>query len=232
MEWCLEFFSSLAVKKEISNEEVMTDKFMRFRLGGIERKVTIYEFGKLLGIYSEEEMKSVHFERLVTDGGRMIGNFDANAFWKEISGEDVIVYGKKRVWTIKDPLLQVLHKIMVKSIFHISHYEQYVLDLDLWVLYVFVRDNHLSTLNLTWLLAQHLGEGAVSAGGAKICSGHLVTRIAKNLGLFNEDEMKLFGEPELCKPLGIKSFSHLREADTGKLKGLPEVLKVVPLNEL
>ena len=98
MEWCLEFFSSLAVKKEISNEDVMTDKLMRFRLGGIEREreVTIYEFGKLLGIYSDEEMESVHFERLVTDGGRMIGDFDADAFWKEISGEDVRVYGEKK----------------------------------------------------------------------------------------------------------------------------------------
>ena len=34
----MEFFSSLAVKKEISNEDVMTDKFMRFRLGGRERE--------------------------------------------------------------------------------------------------------------------------------------------------------------------------------------------------
>lgn len=43
--------------------------------------------------------------------------------------------------------------------------------------------------------------------------------------------MRLFGEPILCKSLEIKNFSHLRDAETGKLKELPEVLEVVPLNE-
>lgn len=149
MEWCLEFFSSVVVKKEITNEEVMTDKFLRFRLGGVEREVTLYEFGKLLGIYSKEEMNSDHFEKLVTNGGRVVGDFDADAFWKEISGEDVIVYGKKRVWKIKDPLMQVFQKILVKSVFNREYHEQYVLDAELWILFVYVYAKHLSCLNLT-----------------------------------------------------------------------------------
>ena len=42
-------------------------------------------------------MKNDIFEKLVTDGGRVVGEFDTDAFWKEISGEDVRVYGKKSV---------------------------------------------------------------------------------------------------------------------------------------
>ena len=44
-----------------------------------------------------EEMGDVNFERLVLEGERSKGNFYAAEFWKEISGEDVRVYGKKRV---------------------------------------------------------------------------------------------------------------------------------------
>ena len=47
MEWCLEFFSSLSVKKEISDEGVLEDRFMKFRLG-VERSVTLQEFGIVL----------------------------------------------------------------------------------------------------------------------------------------------------------------------------------------
>ena len=61
MEWCLEFLSSLLVKKEIFYEGLLTDEFMKFRLGGVERSITLLKFGKLLGIYSEEEMGGCQF---------------------------------------------------------------------------------------------------------------------------------------------------------------------------
>lgn len=231
MEWCLEFFSSLSVKKEISDEGILEDKFMKFRLGGVERSVTLLEFGKLLGIYSEQEMGSTTFEPLIMIGEKTIWNFDADEFWKEISGEDVRVYGKRRVWKIRNPMLQVLHKVMVKSILHREYNEQYVLDLNLWILYVFFKNHHLSNLNLAWLIALHLGDGAVTAGGTRICSGHMVTRIAKSLGLFNEEEMELFGEPVMCKYVEMKSFWNLKDVETGRLKDLPEVLEVEPINE-
>ena len=35
-------------------------------------------------------------------------------------------------------------------------------------------------------MAQYLGKESVAAGGTRICGGHLVTRIAKGLGLMNE----------------------------------------------
>ena len=58
IEWCLEFFSSLRVKRDITDEEALTGTFMKFRLGGVERRLTLYEVGKLPWLYSDEEMKS------------------------------------------------------------------------------------------------------------------------------------------------------------------------------
>ena len=54
------------------------------------------------------------------------------------------MYGKKRVWKIKDPVLQILHKILVKSVFQREHFEQYVLDPELFIMYAYVRDKDLS----------------------------------------------------------------------------------------
>ena len=58
IERCLEFFSSLRAKQDISDEEAKTGTFMKFRLGGVERKVTLFEFGKLLGLYTEKKLQN------------------------------------------------------------------------------------------------------------------------------------------------------------------------------
>ena len=84
-------------------------------------------------------------------------------------------------------------------------------------------------MNFTWLIALHLCYGAVTNGGTRICCGHLVSRIARNLGLFNNEEMELFGKPILCKSVEMKNFSYLRDEETGLIKGLPEAMEVEPL---
>ena len=83
------------------------------------------------------------------------------------------MFGKKRVWKIRNPILQVIHKILVKSVFHRNHSEQYVLDDDLWILHMF--DKHQSTchVNLVWMMAQYLGKESVAASGTRICGGLL-----------------------------------------------------------
>jgi hypothetical protein len=191
----------------------------------------LFEFGKLLGLYTEKELQNEKLERLVVEGGRT-GEFYGDKFWTEISGEDVRVYGRKRVWKIKDPVLQILHKILVKSVFHREYFEQYVLDPELFIMYVYVMDKNLSGLNFTWLIALHLCYKAVTDGGSRICCGHLVSRIARSLGLFKKEEMELFGKPILCKSVELKSFGYLRDDETGLIKGLPEALEVEPLGTM
>ena len=117
----------------------------------------------------------------------------------------------------------------MKSVFQREYHEQYVLDGELWILFVYVHTKHLSC-NFTWMIAKYLCHGAVTAGGTRICCGHLVSRIARNLGLFNPQEIELFGEPVMCKTIEMKSFLYLRD-ETGKLKDMSEVLEVEPLGD-
>ena len=105
-----------------------------------------------------------------------------------------------------------------------------MLDPELFIMYVYVRDKDLSGLNLALLIALHLVYQAVTAGGSRICFGHLVSRIARSLGLFKKEEMELFDKLILCKSVELKTFWYLRYDDTGMIKGLPEAMEVEPLD--
>ena len=94
-EWCFEFFSTVKVKKEIADTELFTEGIMKFRLGGTEHTVKLMELGRLLGVYSEEEVGSENFKKLVAMGERKNKNFDGDKYWEEISGQNVKVFGKK-----------------------------------------------------------------------------------------------------------------------------------------
>lgn len=109
----------------------MTEKFLTFRLRGEERIVTLWEFGRFLGLYSEEEMRNENLKYLIMHGEREKFDFNAEDYWMEINEEDDRIYGRKRVSSIKNPILQVLHKILVQYLLHRSYYEDFVLDDDL-----------------------------------------------------------------------------------------------------
>ena len=93
-----------------------------------------------------------------------------------------------------------------------------------------LKKHPLNHLNVIWIISQHLANEVVTAVGTSLCCGHIITRIAKSMGLFNNEEMEIFCEPVKCKPVDVRSFWYLRD-ETGKLKNLPEVLEVEPLNE-
>ena len=75
---------------------------------------------------------------------------------------------------------------------------------------------------------EHLHQRAVRGTNNYLCGGHFISCIARNLGLFNEEDMEDFSEPVIPLSMDIKGFTHLRESRHGKLKGLPEVLDVQP----
>ncbi|XP_071703536.1 uncharacterized protein [Rutidosis leptorrhynchoides] len=51
---CQEFHSSYDIK--ITPKDVDDDEFMTFKLGGEPRSMSLYEFSRVLGIYSEKEV--------------------------------------------------------------------------------------------------------------------------------------------------------------------------------
>ena len=108
-EWCLEFLCSMQMKERITDVGAMTDKFLTFRLGGKKHEVTLFELGNLLGLYSDKDLSNKDFKFLIITGVRNKSSFDAHGYWKQISTEDNLEYGKSKVSSIKTPLLKVLH---------------------------------------------------------------------------------------------------------------------------
>ena len=82
---------------------------------------------------------------------------------------------------------------------------------------------------MIWIIAQHLANGDAAAGGSCLCCGHIISRFAKSMGLFNNEKMELYSEPVSYKPVDVRSFWYIRY-ESGKIKNLPEVLEVEPLN--
>ena len=84
-EWVLEFLSSVKVLKEIRDEGIETDPFISFRLGGESMNVSLIQFGRMLGLISEQEACNEKFIYKISKRERTKGDFDATTYWKEIS---------------------------------------------------------------------------------------------------------------------------------------------------
>ncbi|GJX77234.1 hypothetical protein Tco_0324045 [Tanacetum coccineum] len=80
-EWCLEFVSTMYFDKGVDRTKLMTEKYIWFRLYGIEKVLTLPEFAVLLGLYEEEKLNhrlfAIHFTRLEVDDK----SFNHEAFW-------------------------------------------------------------------------------------------------------------------------------------------------------
>ena len=58
-EWVMEFYSSLVITNQISVENIDTDEVIFFRLGGIQRRYTFPEWGRLTGMFTRAEARDV-----------------------------------------------------------------------------------------------------------------------------------------------------------------------------
>ena len=131
--------------------------------------------------------------------------------------------------SIKTPLLQVLHRILVQSILHRTSNVEFVYEEDLWVLHALEEKHPLRHLNVAWVIVEHLHRRSTVGTKNYLCGGHFISRIARSLGLFNEIEMKNFSEPVIPMSIDITRFKHLRENRNEKLLGLLEILDVQPI---
>ena len=146
----------MQIKERITDVGAMTDKFLTFRLRGKKHEVTLFELGKLLGLYSEKDLSNKDLKFLIITGVRNKSSFDAHGYWKQISTEDNLEYGKSKVSSIKTPLLRVLHRILVQSILHRTSDVEFVLEEDLWVMNALAEKRYLQHLNATWIIVEHL----------------------------------------------------------------------------
>ncbi|XP_071700762.1 uncharacterized protein [Rutidosis leptorrhynchoides] len=209
-ELCLEFHSTYSLKEE---PEDMNDKdFMRFRLGGKDRRMSLAEFTGCLKIYSPKRMDEQHFNDYIWSGARVsdIMNeeaFDPNSVWKEFGSSSSWPPrdGNKFPSTIDldDINCRLLHMFLTLSIFHRAEDTDKVYLSDLWYLkQIRSKDTH---VNIPYCVAYYLRH--VAAADNPICGGHFVTLIADHF------EVKLDESARFKKyPTGTISVKECEDA--------------------
>ncbi|GJR69688.1 hypothetical protein Tco_0015753 [Tanacetum coccineum] len=207
-EWCLEFFSMMYFDRGVDRTKLMTEKCIWFRLCEVEKVLTLPEFAVLLGLYEEYELNhrlfAIHFTRLEVDDKL----FNHAAFWQKIRKPTST---NPRTSLIKEPLMRIVHKLLVGSLVHRAGSKERCQNRDMWMMSVLEESR---SINLAWVIAEHLCK---HASGLKknslICGGHYVTKIAHSLGCLNEKEVAKCSEPIEHETWTIKMLAN--ELDEG-----------------
>ncbi|GKB72707.1 hypothetical protein Tco_0934119 [Tanacetum coccineum] len=99
----------------VTNDELMTKKLIKFRLGHRGHTLTLLEFAHRLGLYHSAEISEEGFEVYFQGGLRNDENFNARDYWLSISSEEELHLSKSLTSNIKSHVLKWLKRKGVES---------------------------------------------------------------------------------------------------------------------
>nr|GEY87508.1 retrotransposon Orf1 [Tanacetum cinerariifolium] len=171
------------------------------RLCGEEHVLTLSEFAVLLGLYEQSELRdrvfAVYFNKLeINDKG-----FDHNSYWRKIGKPTKT---NKRSSLVKDPLMRITHRLLVRTFVHITGRIERSQKLDLWLMSS-LENGHF--VNVAWVIALYLCKsGPRIKENNDVCGGHYVTKIARSLGYLLDKEVNKCLDPIECEEWAAKHF--------------------------
>ncbi|GJX45782.1 hypothetical protein Tco_0262458 [Tanacetum coccineum] len=211
-EWCLEFFSTLWVDKQIKVENITSKVCIWFRLCGRNYEFTLSDFGVLLGLYTEDEINEPKFRAYLEAGEINFDKFPIKSFWESISKND---NGRKNEVSLRDPKLKLIHRLIVNVVLHRDYSRDKLFHMDVWLMSLIPERR---AANVPWIITTYLFDRAAGKRGtSKIGGGHWVTRIVRNLRLFGPLEIKKCSSPLKSGWLDKKAFAGLIDKETNKL---------------
>ncbi|GKC41731.1 hypothetical protein Tco_1059453 [Tanacetum coccineum] len=168
LEWVLEFFSTLYFDKNVDRNNLMKEKYDEVN----------------------HHLFKVYFGKLEVDDKQ----FDHKDYWTRV-GKPTLTNHKEVL--VKDPLMRIVHKVIVRSLVHTVASRERCRKRDFWMMSALEESRG---VNLAWIITNHLYK---HAPGTKennvICVGHYVTKIACFLGYFMDEEIKKCSEPIDCE---------------------------------
>ncbi|GJW35362.1 retrotransposon ORF1 [Tanacetum coccineum] len=109
---CHEFYSTYEFDEEVTDEELISKKLIKFRLGGRGHSLSLLEFARRLGLYHSVKICEEEFKVYFQGGLRSDEHFNATDYWLSISNEDELHLSRSSTQTIRSPVLRVLHKMI------------------------------------------------------------------------------------------------------------------------
>ncbi|GJS45689.1 hypothetical protein Tco_0595810 [Tanacetum coccineum] len=111
-ELCNEFYATFEFDEAVPNDELMTKKVIKFRLCGRAHSLSVLDFAKCLGLYSNVEIQDDGFETYFLGGLKNDDHFNANQYWLSISSDEDLTLSRSSVKTIRKPVPRVLQKMI------------------------------------------------------------------------------------------------------------------------
>ncbi|GKA77084.1 hypothetical protein Tco_0783545 [Tanacetum coccineum] len=177
-EWVLEFFSTLYFDKDVDRNNLMKEKFA-------------------LGLFIEDEVEyrlfEVYFGKLEVDDK----HFDHKDYWTRV-GKPTLTNHKEVL--VKEPLMRIVHKVIVRSLVHRVASREICQKQDLWMMHALEESRR---VNLAWIIADHLYK---HAPGTKenivICTSKMLADVLdlENTCLKKETEIPTLAEEGSREP--------------------------------
>ncbi|GKA95218.1 hypothetical protein Tco_0817256 [Tanacetum coccineum] len=102
----------LRIRLLCAENELQTKKIIKFRLGGRAHSLTLLEFARRFGLYQVVEFNDEGFNVYFEGGLRSDEHFNAQEYWLSIGREENLGLSRSHTFTIKSPILRVIHKMI------------------------------------------------------------------------------------------------------------------------
>ncbi|GJX56722.1 hypothetical protein Tco_0286619 [Tanacetum coccineum] len=153
-ELCHEFYCTYEFDEVCAVDELKTKKIIKFRLYRRAFSWTLLEFAKRLGLYKSEEIEEEGFDVYFQGGLCSDEHFNAQEYWLSISQEENLSLSRSHAFTIRNPILRVLHKMITYSLCQMMTGYDKIQKNDLWLLSMFDARHQNGYANVAWLIAR------------------------------------------------------------------------------
>ncbi|GJX96401.1 hypothetical protein Tco_0352199 [Tanacetum coccineum] len=201
-ELCHEFYSTYEFDKVCADDELQTKKIIKFRLGGRAHSLTLLEFARRLGLYHADKLEEDGFNVYFEGGLCSDEHFNAQEYWLSISREENLGLSRSHTFTIRNPILRVIHKMITYGLCQRTTGYDKVQKNNLWLLSMFDARHHNGYANVAWLIARWMKrkrDGTQKE--SQICCGQFISKIARKCRVLTEDVVRSLSAPIYCRDL-------------------------------
>ncbi|GKA14349.1 hypothetical protein Tco_0693995 [Tanacetum coccineum] len=170
-------------EEEGTDEELTSKKLIKFRLRGRAHSLTILEFARHLGFYTNDEIQDEGFETYFHGGLRNDDHFNTNEYWLSISSKDELILSRS--------------------------YDK-VQRNELWLMNMVEARNRKGYANVAWLIAKWMKrKGVRTEKESMICCRQFVTKITKRIRVLTEEVLNGLSALTYCRPLDATTLREL-----------------------
>ncbi|GJR70973.1 retrotransposon ORF1 [Tanacetum coccineum] len=213
-ELCHEFYATYEFHEIIADEDLMSRKVIKFRLGGRGHRLTILEFARRLGLYSSNEIQDKGFETYFRGGLRNDDHFNINQYLSEISSENALILSRSSAGTIRKLIMRVLQKMITYGLCQRTTGYDKVQRNKLWLMSMFEAKNQNGYTNVAWLIARWLKrKGVESQKESMIYCGQFITKISRRTNLLTGEVLNSLSAPIYWRLLDTTTLRELIDSN-------------------